>query len=131
MYGNMSEEFEIITASQLQKVIRPNVMELVRLYVTHVLLARSQCKLAIFQKSFYGMSESIYKRLPVILDKAFTSPWKSVFQKQPDFLIIIPVTIVTGKVVFVTGTAVLAFYSPLPQELEHEKLWHTLLDYLQ
>ncbi len=77
------------------------------------------------------MSEAVYKRLPVLLEKGFTTSWKAIFRKQPEYLIIIPVTVVAGKVVFVMGTALLGMYNHLAITLENEHTWHTLLDYLQ
>lgn len=78
------------------------------------------------------MSDLIYKRLPVLLEKNFTSTWKIICKVQPEFLVLIPVAVSGNKSVVLMGTAVLVYYTTtMPVVMELEKTWNTVLDYLQ
>ncbi|ODN01952.1 cGMP-dependent 3',5'-cyclic phosphodiesterase [Orchesella cincta] len=103
MYG---EEFEVVNKSTLQKIVY-------------------SCK------KTAGMPEAIYKRLPVLLEKTATASWKGILREQPEYLIIIPVTVTASTSFFIIGTAVIAYYSPMSQVMEEETTWNLLLDYLQ
>ncbi|CAL8137479.1 unnamed protein product [Orchesella dallaii] len=103
MYG---EEFEVINKSNLQKIVY-------------------SCK------KTGGMPEAIYKRLPVLLEKNATSSWKGILKDQPEYLIIIPITVTANTSFFIIGTAIIAYYSPMSPVMEEEMTWNLLLDYLQ